>query len=327
MFCPKCGNKLPDNAKFCDKCGNPVGSVPNNQSVNNQTPAQTPPVQSTEKRAPEPQAFRFSALNVSGEAAYGAIGSTAMSAVSNAIPGPGKVIGTSVKQFFTSIGSAFKDPKRLIPAFVLAVVWLTLNILQACGINPIPAQILSFFTFANGGMSGGFFGAVGGILGKGIFAGALVSLIGLFTRKGGAKRSFGETLKWAFGVSLDTLWAYLTGIGAAMLLYLFISGGATRISFMGGIAAAFLAARAALSGGFLKNLLGSFTKSKSPSNPNVSGIIRGLSVGFAASAFIGLSNINLILIITGSVLLVGGIVMMILQATGVVKLGKGASVQ
>jgi hypothetical protein len=23
MFCDKCGNKLPDNAKFCDKCGNP----------------------------------------------------------------------------------------------------------------------------------------------------------------------------------------------------------------------------------------------------------------------------------------------------------------
>ena len=327
MFCPKCGNKLPDNAKFCDKCGNPVGSVPNNQSVNNQTSAQTPPVQSTVKRAPEPQAFRFSALNVSGEAAYGAIGNTAMSAVSNAIPGPGKQIGTSVKQFFTSIGVAFKDPKRLIPAFVLAVVWLTLNILQACGINPIPTKILSFFTFANGRMSGGVIGAIGGILGKGIFAGALVSLIGLFTRKGGAKRSFGETLKGAFGVSLDTLWAYLCGIGTAMLLYLFISGGATRISFMGGIAASFLAARAALNSGFLRRLLGSFTKSKNASSSNVSGLVRGMSVGFAASAFIGLSNINLILIVTGSMLLVGGVVMMILQATGVVKLGKGASVQ
>ncbi len=327
MFCPKCGNKLPDNAKFCDKCGNPVGSVPNNQSVNNQTPAQTPPVQPTVKSAPEPQAFRFSALNVPGEAAYGAIGNTAMSAVSNAIPGPGKQIGTMVKQFFTSIGAAFKDPKRLIPAFVLAVVWLTLNILQACGINPIPTKILSFFTFANGGMSGGVIGAIGGILGKGIFAGALVSLIGLFTRKGGAKRSFGETLKGAFGVSLDTLWAYLCGIGTAMLLYLFISGGATRISFMGGIAASFLAARAALSGGFLKNLLVSFTKRKSPSDPNVQGLIRGLSVGFGAAALIGLANINLILIITGSVLLVGGIVMMILQATGIVKLGKGAQAQ
>lgn len=25
MFCPKCGNKLPDSAKFCNVCGNPTG--------------------------------------------------------------------------------------------------------------------------------------------------------------------------------------------------------------------------------------------------------------------------------------------------------------
>ena len=27
MFCSKCGNNLPDTAKFCDKCGNPVRSM------------------------------------------------------------------------------------------------------------------------------------------------------------------------------------------------------------------------------------------------------------------------------------------------------------
>ena len=45
---------------------------------------------------------------------------------------------------------------------------------------------------------------------------------------------------------------------------------------------------------------------------------------FAAAALIGLSGVHLILIIAGSVLVVGGAVMMILQATGVVRLGKGA---
>ena len=322
MFCPKCGNKLPDNARFCDKCGNPVSGVQSD----------IPPKKADEQRIQPPEqsvrrTFGFAAPAAAGEAALGSYGGGPAGAISGVIPGPGKVIGAGLKSLFTSIGSSFKDPKRLIPVFVLAAVWLVLNILQACGINPVPTRILSFLTFANGGMSGGFFGAIGGIIGKGIFAGALVSLIGLFTRKGGEKRSFKDTVKGAFGVSLETLWAYLCGIGAAMLLYLFISGGATRISFMGGIAAAFLAARAALNNGFLKNLLGSFTKSKSPSNPNVQGLIRGLSVGFGAAALIGLSNINLILIITGSVLLVGGIVMMILQATGVVRLGKGAQAQ
>ena len=308
MFCPKCGNELADTARFCGKCGSAIGGVPDG-------PAQQPP---------EPQKFNFTAPAFSGEAACGAVADTAARAVSNAIPGPGGVIGAGLKSFFSSVGAAVKDPKRLIPAFVLAAVWLVLNILQACGVNPFPTRILSFLTFAGGGTSGGLPGAVGGIVGKGIFAGALVSLIGLFTRKGGVKRSFGETVKGAFGVSLDTLWAYLCGIGAAMLLYLFISGGATRASFMGGIAAAFLAARAALSGGFLRQLLGSFTKSKNASHPNVSGIVRGLAAGFAAAALIGMTGVKLILLIFGGLLFAGGVVMMILQAAGVVKFGKGA---
>ena len=305
---------------FCPKCGNPVSGV---QSDIPPKKADEQRIQPSENETSQKQCLTASAA--AGEAALGSYGGGPAGAISGVIPGPGKVIGAGLKSLFTSIGSSFKDPKRLIPAFVLAAVWLVLNILQACGINPVPTRILSFLTFANGGMSGGFFGAIGGIIGKGIFAGALVSLIGLFTRKGGEKRSFKDTVKGAFGVSLGTLWPYICGIGAAMLLYLFISGGATRISFMGGIAASFLAARAALSGGFLQRLFGSFTsKGRSKAGPGVAGLIRGLSVGFAAAALIGLIGINLILIITGSVLFAGGIVMMILQATGAVRPGKGA---
>ena len=306
MYCPKCGSLLPDDANFCDNCRNRVGGELQNA-------------------ADTPQSFDFTAQGSAGEAALGTLG--AVESGAPAPEGPVGVVGSGFKSLFTSIGAAFKNPKKLIPAFILAGVWLTLNILRAFGIEPLPLRMLSFLTFANAGTSGGIAGAVGGIVGKGVFAYALVSLIGLFTRKGGEKRRFVDTLKGAFGVTLETLWAYLCGIGAAMLLYLFISGGATRISFMGGAAASFLAARAALNNGFLKRLLGSFTKSKSPSHPNVSGLIRGLSVGFAASVLIGLSGINLILIIAGSVLVVGGAVMMILSATGVVKLGKGAKVQ
>lgn len=276
----------------------------------------------------ETKSLEFDAHSSPGEVSFKSVGNAAADAATSAIPSPLKVIGASIKSFGSSLSSLFKNPKKLIPAIVLAVLWLAIGIIQAAGWNPVPVKIISFLTFAQAGMNGGFFGAVGGIIGKTVFAGAVASLVNSLTNKNkGKKRSFGETAKGAFGVSLNTLWAYLTGIGAAMLLYLFISGGATRISFMGGIAAAFLSARAALNNGFLRRLLGSFTKRKSPSNPNVQGIVRGLSVGFGAAALIGLANINLILIITGSVLLVGGGVMMILQATGVVKLGKGASVQ
>ncbi len=40
MFCPKCGAKLPDSARFCNTCGNPIGSQ---SPAAEQTQHYTPP--------------------------------------------------------------------------------------------------------------------------------------------------------------------------------------------------------------------------------------------------------------------------------------------
>ncbi len=155
----------------------------------------------------------------------GAITSAASSLGGGAIQGPGATIGAGFKQFFSSVAGGFKNPKMLIPTIVLAVIWLILNILQACGINPLPTQVLSFLTFAEGGMKGGIVGAIGGIIGKGVFAGAVTTLIGMIGRKSvGQKRSFGDIIKGSLGVSMDTLWGYMTGIGTALILYVFMAG-------------------------------------------------------------------------------------------------------
>ena len=270
----------------------------------------------------EQQSFNFDADLASGEAALGSI--VLKKVTQNAVPGPGKVIGTSFKSLFASIVDTCKKPVKLIPAIVLAVIWLVINILQASGVNPPIVRVISFLTFADAGTHGGFIGAVGGIIGKGFFAGAVVVLVDLFKhRNKGEKRSFKETIIGSFGVGKDTLWVYLLGIGVAMFFFLFISGGATRISFIGGIATAFLAARAALNCGFLQMFIASFvSKGKEKASPGVAGCVRGLSTGLMASALIGLINVNLVLIIIGSILVVGGTVMTILQATGAVKLGK-----
>ena len=130
-------------------------------------------------------------------------------------------------------------------------------------------------------------------------------------------------MKGAFGVSLDTLFAYLTGIGCALLFFLFISGGATRISFMGGIGMMFVFAKAALHNGFLQKIISSITsKGKTKAGAGVLGFIRGMASGSALGAFIGLIGINLIFIIIGCLLIASGTVMMILQVKGVIKLGK-----
>lgn len=275
-----------------------------------------------EERNRDDQAYSFDANNSSEESE---LGSYLLKVTEDkVIPGPSKVIGSSCKTLFASILDTVKKPTKLIPAIVLAVIWLVINILQASGVNPPIVRVISFLTFADAGTHGGFIGAVGGIIGKGFFAGAVVVLVDLFKhRNKGEKRSFKETIIGSFGVGKDTLWVYLLGIGVAMFFFLFISGGATRISFMGGIATAYLAARAALNCGFLQMFIASFvSKGKEKASPGVAGCVRGLSTGFIASALIGLINVNLVLIIIGSILVVGGTVMTILQATGAIKLGK-----
>lgn len=241
-----------------------------------------------------------------------------------------KTIGGGIKQFFSSIKSAFNDPKKFIPALVLFVIWLALAIMQAAGFNPFPVKMTAFLTFAEAGMSGGFSGAAGGIIGRGIFAGALTSLVATIAGKNkGEKRSFWQKIKGAFGVSLETLFPWIFGIGSAILSLAVMSGGVIgRYSFMGGIAAAFLAGKAALHNGFMQKLTSAVSsKFKCGKTGNGSGFIRGMTTGFTIAAFLGLFNINLVLVITGAVLSFGGLILTILQKTGVIKLGKEAAKQ
>ena len=357
-YCTKCGAALAEGTKFCTKCGTPVVApqpaaapvrgpaadpsaapaekkrllprkekqpepVPAAKAEAAAAPASTPEQASApEKTAPpaEPQTFTFNASGSLGEMALGSIGGDLSAAAAEAVPGPLKVIGSSIKSFISSIAAAVKEPKKLIPVLVLAVIWLVLNILQAAGVESKFTDILSFVTFAKGGMSGGVAGAVGGILGKGLFAGAVTMLIGRIGRKGsGEKRSLKDTLKGSFAFSPETLFLWLTGAGAAMLIFLFISGGDTRSTFMAGLACTFLSGSAALSNGFVKQILSSFVrKSKTDVSGKITELIRGGTAGFAAASLIGLSGIGLILSILGGFLFVGGIVMIILTKAGVV---------
>ena len=152
MFCPKCGNKLPDNAKFCDKCGNPVGSVPNNQSVNNQTPAQTPvseqSIQTAAKQAASAAASQVRsaaagairtplsnlteqiASSQPGEAVLGTFGGVS-GAVTNitGILNPFKTIISGIKSFGQSFVGLFKNKqwiKLIIAGVIAASVIMTL---------------------------------------------------------------------------------------------------------------------------------------------------------------------------------------------------------
>ena len=349
MFCPSCGNPLPEDARFCGACGAKIenevkaavsiaapdrkerpaeGKTPGRKpertagaakaAVNAASPeaakkARTKAVETAKSIAPE--ILRFEAPGEGGEMTLGTPGSS-LPGAAQLIPGPLRVIGESVKSFFASLAAAVKDPKSLIPALVLAVVWAVLDILKDRGIEPAPLKVLSFLTFAEGGMEGGTAGFIGGLLGKGLVAGAVTSVVSSFRNKQeGEKLRLFDVFKEGFGLRKDSLWPWLAGIGAALLLYLFISGGALKMSFMAGASAAYLAARAAMNDGFLKKLFSSVTsKGKEAAGPGAAGLIRGMALGFAAAALLALAEKKLLLLIPGGVLLLGGAAMMILQA-------------
>ena len=287
---------------------------------------QEAPQQIAQDVAPGAESGGVTAWTGAGEMACDALKTQALGAVSGVIPGPLKLIAAEVKKLISAVSSAIREPKKLIPVFILAGLWLILDILQALGVKAGPVRVLSFLTFASGGMTGGLSGLIGGVVGKGIFAGALLTVVGSLTRKGGAKLPLGQMVKDAVRVSLDTLGPYLTGVGAALALYMVISGGAVRASFMGGIAAAFLAARSVVQSGFVYRLAASFTaKGKEKAGPGADAFVRGLSVGFAGAALLGLTGIALIPQILGRLLIIAGIVLTVLVKFGVIKPGKGAA--
>ena len=323
MYCRSCGKELPQNALFCGYCGAHVSvktepaAAPAPKKPEPAAAAAAPTKPESAAAAPA-QPFRFRASGQSGELALGLEEAFDFGPSSNE-KGVFSLIGGKLKSVFASFLALFREPKRLIPALILAFVWLVLDILKASGVEHGTLRAASFLTFANGGMEGGLLGFLGGLLGKGLCAGALSFLIGLFSKaRGGEKRSLADTLRGGFGFQKDSLWSWLAGIGAGLLLFLFFSGGAVRSAFMAGAAAAYLAARSALQKGLLKQILSSAApKSRGAGGPRAAGLISGLALGFATAALLSLTDQWLVLLIPGGILLLGGAVMMILQAAGV----------
>ena len=310
--CAYCGAELRATSKFCPACGKPAGKeqpepASTQKLVDKQQLTQT--VISTVNTA---ASNMFRAPNAPGEFALGSV---------SMIPNTANIISGGFKNILSSFKGFFKNPKALIPTLAITAIWLTLYILRACNISNPFTHVLSILTFSNAGLSSNPLNILGGLLGKGIFAGALVSLVNMFSSIGkGSRRSLGEVVKGSFGFTPDTLWGYILGVGAAILLFVFMSGWVSYYDAAGGIAAAFLAARSALTGGFLPRLLSSFeAKSKVKA---LQGIPRGLAAGFALGTLLGcIPNCNSWLWIAGAVITLGGAVMLILQKTGTVKLG------
>lgn len=319
-FCKFCGSPIVKNAKFCSSCGK---ALTQSQPIDISPVAKELGVLFASDSPGETEAGIFDHLptNIFAGEANGGI---CEKLSTNVFTGTGSVISGSLKRFAGSFKTVIKKPKTLILPLILAALWLLLDILLALDVDIFPVRALSFLTFAQGGLSGGITGFLGGIVGKGIFAGALTFLITSLKRNNSLpKASFSDNIKKIYAVSANSLGGYLAGIGVAVFCYLFISGGLLQAGFMAGIAAAYLSAKAILNRGFLQNLVGSFSaKGKTALGSGALGILKGLAAGFAIAALLGLFQSKLLLIIPAACLLAGGIVIMILQSKGIIQFNR-----
>jgi len=274
----------------------------------------TVPTQAPTQKDPAQSATAAAASAPSATAATVATEAAAPAAA--LIPGPFRTLGGGIKNFFVSLKTAFKNPKTLIPALLLAVVWLVLSILDSAGVQAKYLDTASFLTFAKGGISNSVSVIVGGILGKGLIAGAVTSLILSFTRKNkGKKVSLIQKIKGSLGVSGDCICPYLFGMGLAALLYRFISGGDVKGALMAGLATSYVAGKSALSGGFLSRFVSSLTsKGKAKAGPGAGGFVRGIALGSALAAGLGQLDKPVVILILGAALTLIGLVLTILQA-------------
>ena len=85
--------------------------------------------------------------------------------------------GGFISMLLNEVKDLLKHPKKLLPTIILSIFWMVFPILSVFGANIPILRFLYTLTYSNGGMFGGFFGAVGGIFGKAVFATVVNTII------------------------------------------------------------------------------------------------------------------------------------------------------
>lgn len=226
-----------------------------------------------------------------------------------------EIFETGTPGFSVFFRQYLKNPRQLMPILVLALLWLILSLLPALGINPLPVKILSFLTFAQGGMYVGIWGAVGGIVGKAVFAYFVSALImPLFSDKNPFK---GMRLKsLASGLALQGASAaaeLVIGAGLALVVFNFFTGNAGPVNSMIGITGLLLALKALLSkGDFLRGLLLSaankLSRGKTPSPVSVNRVLAGYGAGSALGVLLTALPLPYLPYILGAIFFIAGLI-------------------
>lgn len=219
----------------------------------------------------------------------------------------------SCKVLLGGLVVAFKDKRGLLSIALVALAWLVLAVLPIVGINPLPVKLLSFLTFAQGGLGMGALGTIGGIIGKTLWAYLLLPLFHGKKPLAGLSRGWQKlliTISGSHGQMRS--WRGLgLGAGCGLIAFNFFSGNASLQNSMVAIVALIFVLRAlATPTGFLPGLLNAFISSyaKPSSQLSVEQLLSGLAIGFALALPLAFSGISSIGYLAGLLSLIAAIV-------------------
>ena len=232
--------------------------------------------------------------------------------------------------FFNGMKELLRSPKKLIPTFVLCAVWIVFSLMSAFGVNLPFFRFLYTLTYANGGMYGGFFGAVGGLFGKAVFAAFVNMFVLSLCEKKNPFRGFGKGVKTLALNGLTAVSPFVIGGGLGLLFYSFFN----VTSAVSNSAVALVAAAAALQAAGRQNglffsllfgVVGKLSKGKTPSHTTVSRLLAGISAGSAIGFPLTFTRYPILLFSVGAGLLAIGIVLAIVGKTGLKKASAAAA--
>ena len=213
----------------------------------------------------------------------------------------------------------FRNKKALILTAVLALLWVLLGHLTVKGKTGTLTDLLSWLTYARGGLTGGWTGLIGGCMGK-AFVGA-----GFYTLIFGGAPDIVSGVKKLFSKKCLDYGSMLTGCGLAGIVYAFMAGVSGRSGSMVGILGAFLSLRAVSDkSSFLSALAASFSAKKNPADgvkavipAKCHGLLAGAAAGFALFALLsGAFALHITGIVWYIVLLAAVIAGIVLTYTG-----------
>lgn len=192
----------------------------------------------------------------------------------------------------------------VISTIAVIVLWLVQIVLLRKGIENPVTKVLNFVTFAKGSMNRGIAGYLGGTLGMGVVASALVTVFGggLKTVGNGFKRMFsGRSGYGAYGEANGAKGSFgfaVLGVIGALLLYFVYTGSLGPSGMAAGAAGILVSARAlgSRSGGlyrFVSRFTSRKTNGEKIKSPGAAGsLLSGATIGFAlAMAVSGLSGV------------------------------------